>query len=141
MDRVSPELGEVPETSLWTLYHRALEARRQSLLPGSDRQTVLAESALDGGWTEKVDAERPVLVTAQGLLMYFEPAEYQPPPWKWGLDGAEERRLRNLSPDIAALSRLPIPRGRGLANGFLLPLVGATPILRGALLSALRMST
>ncbi len=271
MDRVSVDLDEVPETLLWTLYHRAVEARRRNpvlddpvavelveridypfkerfgagelgqwqalrakcfddqvkaflerhpegtvvalgegletqfwrldngsvtwvsvdvpeaiavrrrLLPGSDRQLLRAESALDGGWMKAVDSEKPVLVTAQGLLMYFEPEDvhrllascaewlrggamvfdavpawlaarsqegkmktptgYRPPPWKWGIDGAEEGRLKGLSPSIAQLRRLRIPRGRGLAHGLLLPLADITPILRGALLSVLRMST
>jgi O-methyltransferase involved in polyketide biosynthesis len=59
---------------------------------------------------------------------------YRPPPWLWGMDQAEERVLRELFP-AAELTRLALPRGRGVAHGFLLPLAGATPGLRNALLS------
>lgn len=36
---------------------------------------TLAGSALDQRWMDEVDASRAVLVTAQGLLMYLQPAE------------------------------------------------------------------
>jgi hypothetical protein len=48
---------------------------------------------------------------------------YSPPRWEWALDDAEARRLAALSPRIAALRALPMPRGRGPAFGFLLPLL------------------
>lgn len=67
------------------------------------------------------------------------PGGYRPPPWLWGMDPAEERRLRELSPAVAELTRLPLPRGRGVVHGFLLPLAGATPGLRSALLSVFRL--
>ncbi|MFC1401709.1 MULTISPECIES: class I SAM-dependent methyltransferase [Streptacidiphilus] len=56
---------ELPETA---------EVRR-SLLPEEDRQRILARSALDLSWRDEVDPSRPVLVTAQGLLMYLRPPE------------------------------------------------------------------
>jgi O-methyltransferase involved in polyketide biosynthesis len=46
---------------------------RQRLLPAGDRQRVFAGSALDPAWADLV--EPPVLVTAQGLLMYLTPAD------------------------------------------------------------------
>jgi O-methyltransferase involved in polyketide biosynthesis len=47
-------------------------AVRERLLPADQRQTVIARSAFDLAWTDEVDAARGVLVTAQGLFMYFE---------------------------------------------------------------------
>jgi hypothetical protein len=61
---------------------------------------------------------------------------YQPPVWTWGLDRKEEQRLRRL-PNVAALSHLRLPQGRGVAHGWLLPLASATPGLRRLLLSVL----
>ncbi|MFI6849562.1 class I SAM-dependent methyltransferase [Kitasatospora sp. NBC_00085] len=160
-----PELGEVPETALWTLWHRAVEARRpdgllrdpkavelvdridypfaerfgtsdtqsqlqalrvgcfdrevadflarepsgtvvclgegletqywrvdngrahwlsvdvpeamalrERLLPPGPRQRYLAADATDVSWTDEVDRDRGVCVTAQGLCMYLPPA-------------------------------------------------------------------
>jgi hypothetical protein len=46
-------------------------ALREQLLPASPRRRSWAGSALDPGWMDEVDPERGVLVTAQGLLMYF----------------------------------------------------------------------
>lgn len=166
MDRLKVELGGVPETLLWTLYHRAAEARRRDsviedpkavelvdaidypfeerfgraafgqwqalrargfdgqvrrflaerpngavvalgegletqfwrvdngrvhwltvdlpetvkvrdrLLPAEPpRRRVMACSALDERWMDEVDASAGVLITAQGLLMYLDPAD------------------------------------------------------------------
>lgn len=267
-DRVTPELGGVPETLLWTLYHRALEARRpdavladpkavelvdridypfeqhfgagglsqlqalrarcfdrevrrflaahpdgtvvalgegletqfwrvdngrvtwvsvdlpesitlrDELLPRSPRERRVACSALDRRWMDEVDPSRGLLVTAQGLLMYLQrddvdalvtacaerfPAAhfvfdavprwlvaqsrrgalkggggYRPPPWQWGLDAQEERRLAQLHPCIADLRALAAPRGRGAVHGLLLPLASRVPALRRRMLSVLR---
>ena len=41
------------------------------------------------------------------------PGGFEPPPWLWGLDSAERRRL--------GARRLPAPRGRGLLGRWLLP--------------------
>jgi O-methyltransferase involved in polyketide biosynthesis len=46
---------------------------RQSLLPHSARITHLAQSALDYGWIDKIDADHGVFITAEGLLMYLQP--------------------------------------------------------------------
>lgn len=48
---------------------------RQRLLPHSTRITHLAQSALDYGWIDKVDARHGVFITAEGLLMYLQPDE------------------------------------------------------------------
>ncbi|WP_255950921.1 class I SAM-dependent methyltransferase [Streptomyces odontomachi] len=48
---------------------------RGRLLPDGARQSTLVQSALDLSWADAVDPARGVLITAQGLLMYFQPAE------------------------------------------------------------------
>lgn len=48
---------------------------RQHLLPRSGRITHLAQSALDYGWIDKVDAGNGMFITAEGLLMYLQPHE------------------------------------------------------------------
>jgi O-methyltransferase involved in polyketide biosynthesis len=66
---------------------------------------------------------------------------YTPPTWEWALDDAEARRLAALSPRIAALGALPMPRGRGPAFGFLLPLLfGRVGSLRRRSLSVNRLT-
>ena len=50
-------------------------AIRRRFLPESDRFRDLACSALDFRWMDEVDASRGVMITAQGLLMYLEPAD------------------------------------------------------------------
>ena len=267
MEKVVAELGRLPETLLWTLYHRAVEARREDavlrdpmavelveridypfetrfgsgegvsqwqalrarcfdeavlrfltdnpegtvvalgegletqfwrvdngsvrwltvdlpevvelrdrLLPRESRLRALAGSALDEAWAEEADTAAGVLVTAQGLLMYFAPDEarglvstcaerfrggglvfdvvprwlversrrgqlkmksgYEPPPWSWGFDGDEEKRLRAL-PNVAELRTLRLPRGRGVVHGALLPAAARVAGLRRLMLSVL----
>jgi len=48
---------------------------RTKLLPPSDRLTVCAQSALDYSWMDRVDSTNGVFITAEGLLMYLQPAE------------------------------------------------------------------
>ena len=48
---------------------------RNKLLPPSDRVTTCAQSALDFSWMDRVDDTDGVFVTAEGLLMYLQPAE------------------------------------------------------------------
>ncbi len=50
-------------------------ALREQLLPPSPRITNLAQSALDYGWMDRVDAGDGVFITAEGLLMYLQPDE------------------------------------------------------------------
>ena len=74
-------LGEGFETTFWRVDNGAVRwltvdlpasaALREKLLPRSDRQRVHAGSAFDLGWMDDVDASDGVLITAQGLLMYF----------------------------------------------------------------------
>jgi O-methyltransferase involved in polyketide biosynthesis len=75
-------LGEGLETQFWRLDNgrmrwlsvdlpATLDLRRQ-VLPEAPRQRSYAGSALDPGWLDQVDPAAPVLVTAQGLLVYFQ---------------------------------------------------------------------
>ena len=179
-------LGEGLETQFWRVDNGRVSwlsvdlpetvALRNRLLPRSPRLRTVAASALDESWMDDVDGSRPVLVTAQGLLMYFERADvhrlvagcarrfsgagllfdtvpewlgarsrqgalktegYQAPPWLWSVDRAEERALAAL-PNIIELRALRLPRGRGLALGYALPLLMRSPALRRAMPSVFR---
>jgi O-methyltransferase involved in polyketide biosynthesis len=48
---------------------------RRKLLPQSDRVTLIAQSALDFSWMDRIETEHGVFITAEGLLMYLQPAE------------------------------------------------------------------
>jgi O-methyltransferase involved in polyketide biosynthesis len=50
-------------------------ALRRRVLPDGPRQRSLAFSATDTAWPEHVGTREPVLITAQGLLMYLPPDE------------------------------------------------------------------
>jgi O-methyltransferase involved in polyketide biosynthesis len=50
-------------------------ALREQLLPPSDRIHTCAQSALDYSWMDKVEDANGVFITAEGLLMYLQPAE------------------------------------------------------------------
>jgi O-methyltransferase involved in polyketide biosynthesis len=50
-------------------------AVRKQVLPDTDRHRNLACSALDLRWMDEVDPAPGVFITAQGLLMYFQPDE------------------------------------------------------------------
>jgi O-methyltransferase involved in polyketide biosynthesis len=50
-------------------------ALRRELLPSDPRVRLIACSATDERWLDEVDTAAPVLVTAQGLLMYLTRAE------------------------------------------------------------------
>jgi O-methyltransferase involved in polyketide biosynthesis len=75
-------LGEGLETQFWRLDNGrmrwlsvdlpvALDLRHR-VLPEGPRQGSYAGSALDLGWLGQLDPAEPVLVTAQGLLVYFQ---------------------------------------------------------------------
>ena len=78
-------LGEGFETQFWrvddgrlrwlTLDLPEVVAVRRGVLPDGPRNRTLAGSAAATDWTAQVDQERPVIITAQGLLPYFEPDE------------------------------------------------------------------
>ena len=75
-------LGEGLETQFWRVDNGSVRwvtvdvpeaiGARERLLPGGDRQSVVAASALDEAWMDEVDPSRGLLITAQGLLMYFD---------------------------------------------------------------------
>jgi O-methyltransferase involved in polyketide biosynthesis len=64
------------------------------------------------------------------------PTRYAPPAWSWGVDAAEERRLRTL-PHVAAVRALRLPRGRGVVHRWALPVATRVPAVRRRLLSVL----
>ena len=75
-------LGEGLETQFWRLDNglmrwlsvdlpATLDLRRR-VLPDGLRQGTYAGSALGLGWLDQLDPAEPVLVTAQGLLVYFQ---------------------------------------------------------------------
>jgi O-methyltransferase involved in polyketide biosynthesis len=180
-------LGEGLETQFWRVDQGTVRwigvdlpeaiALRRKLLPGDPRMGLIECSALDERWLAEVDTAGPVLVTAQGLLMYLardevhrllttcatripaggivfdavstrmrdrsgrEPSRgtegYRPPRWTWAID-RDERRLIGAIPGVADLEPLRLPRGRGIAFGYLVPLMQSVPPLRNGLLSILR---
>ena len=75
-------LGEGFETQFWrvddgqlrwlTLDLPEVIAVRQEALPDEPRCRMVAGSAADPSWISEVDPQRPVILTAQGLLMYFQ---------------------------------------------------------------------
>ncbi len=75
-------LGEGFETQFWrvddgrlrwlTLDLPEVVAVRREVLPDGPRNRTLAGSVAGVGWTAQVDRERSVIITAQGLLPYFE---------------------------------------------------------------------
>jgi O-methyltransferase involved in polyketide biosynthesis len=76
-------LGEGMETQFWRVDNGTVRwltvdlpesvALRRQLVPANDRMRAVAGSALDPAWTEQV--EPPVIITAQGLLMYLPRAD------------------------------------------------------------------
>jgi O-methyltransferase involved in polyketide biosynthesis len=121
-DATVAALGEGFETQFWrvddgrlrwlTLDLPEVVAVRREVLPDGPRNRTLAGSAADAEWTTQVDRERPVIITAQGLLPYFERDEVyrllnawaQLVPGAWLLFDAvtpllQEVRRRNPLPD------------------------------------------
>lgn len=174
-------LGEGLETQFWRVDNgqvrwltvdvpEAIELRRK-LLSDGPRQRTLACSATDPRWMDEVDPSRGVLVTAQGLLMYFQPDEVRRliqqcgerfpgqvllfdalpawmvawvraprpwardryrPPWVWGVNRAERRRLAAL-PEVTEFDELrPVP-GPGFLFGIVLPVIRRVPGLRNCI--------
>lgn len=82
-------LAEGLQTSFWRLARTGVLAQsrwysidlppvmelRRRLLPPDDRIVALAQSALDRSWMDRVDPADGVFVTAEGLLMYLQPAD------------------------------------------------------------------
>ena len=97
----------------------ALVERDRAAVPGG----ALVFDAVPGWLAER--SRTGAVETASG---------YRPPPWSWGLDRGEERRLRAL-PGVRALRAVRNERGRGLVHGLLLPAASRIPPLRRLLLS------
>lgn len=95
--------------------------------------------ALPGGGDFVFDAMAPWAVE-RSKAGKLSRGGYTPPPWDWGLDDAEARRLATLSPRILDIRALPIPRGRGFLVGFLLPLLGRPERMRRRMLSVNRLT-
>jgi O-methyltransferase involved in polyketide biosynthesis len=82
-------LAEGLQTSFWRLERTGVAdqltwysvdlppvmALREALLPADERIVPLAQSALDRSWMDRVDDSHGVFITAEGLLMYLEPAD------------------------------------------------------------------
>jgi len=78
-------LGEGFETQFWRVDDGRLRwlsldlpevvRVQHDVLPDGPRHRTLTGSALDAEWTTQIDRDRPVIITAQGLLPYFERAE------------------------------------------------------------------
>lgn len=76
-------LGEGLETQFWrvddgrvrwlTVDLPEMIAVRRRVLPDAPRTRTFSGSATEPDWIEQVDRGRSVVITAQGLLMYFEP--------------------------------------------------------------------
>ena len=74
-------LGEGLETQFWRVDNGRVRwltvelpetlAVRTEMLPRHERVRTLACSALDQAWMDEIDPSGGVLITAQGLLMYF----------------------------------------------------------------------
>ncbi len=67
--------GVADELTWYSVDLPPVMALREQLLPHDDRIVVLAQSALDLSWMDRVDAADGVFVTAEGLLMYLDPAD------------------------------------------------------------------
>jgi len=116
-------LGEGFETQFWrvddgrlrwlTLDLPEVVAVRRVVLPDGPRNRTLAGSAAGAQWTAQVGRERPVIITAQGLLPYFGRDEVhrlltawaQLLPGAWLLFDVVTAHLR------AARRRNPLPEG------------------------------
>jgi O-methyltransferase involved in polyketide biosynthesis len=79
-------LGEGLETQFWRVddgrvhwltvdLPETIELRRRLLPPESPRQRMIGGSALERTWLDEVDPSRGLMITAQGLLMYLDPAD------------------------------------------------------------------
>ena len=78
-------LGEGLETQFWRVDNGRVSwltvdlpetlALRRQVLPEGPRQRSYAGSALELNWVDQLDPVAPVLVTAQGLLPYFQRSE------------------------------------------------------------------
>ena len=66
--------GVADELTWYSVDLPPVMALREQLLPRDDRIVELAQSALDRSWMDRVDGSNGAFITAEGLLMYLEPA-------------------------------------------------------------------
>lgn len=65
-----------PRTALWyDLDYPEVLRLRERLYPARDGVVTIGASATDGSWWARVPTDRPVLVLAEGLLMYLTAPE------------------------------------------------------------------
>ena len=87
---------------------------RREVLPDGPLNRTLTGSVADAEWTAQVDRERPVIITAQGLLPYFERDEVhrlltawaRVLPGAWLLFDAVTPHLREVRGATAPLYRI-----------------------------------
>jgi O-methyltransferase involved in polyketide biosynthesis len=116
-------LGEGFETQFWRVDDGRLRwlsldlpevvAVRREVLPDGPRNRTLAGSAAGAQWTAQVDRERPAIITAQGLLPYFERDEVHRMITAWArlLPGAW-LLFDAVTPHLQAVRRRnPLPGG------------------------------
>ena len=116
-------LGEGFETQFWRVDDGRLRwlaldlpevvAVRRVVLPDGSRNRTLAGSAADADWTAQVGRGLPVIITAQGLLPYFERDEVHRLLTAWArlLPGAWLLFDAVTAPLQAARRRNPLPEG------------------------------
>ncbi len=116
-------LGEGFETQFWRVDDGRLRwlsldlpevvAVRRIVLADGPRNRTIAGSVTTTDWIAEVDRDRPVIITAQGLLPYFEQAEVHRLLTTWArlLPGAW-LLFDAVTPHIQALrQRSPLPGG------------------------------
>lgn len=69
------EAGMSEQTAWYSIDLPPVMELRNALLPSESQVVELAQSALDLSWMDNVDATRGVFITAEGLLMYLDPAD------------------------------------------------------------------
>lgn len=76
LDADTPQNADIGHDFRWISidFPPTIELRR-ALLPASERVQLIAQSALDFSWMDRVDAGDGVFITAEGLLMYLQPEE------------------------------------------------------------------
>jgi O-methyltransferase involved in polyketide biosynthesis len=65
--------GVVGDATWYSVDFAPVIAVRRQLLPRDERITEFAQSALDRSWMDGVEDADGIIITAEGLLMYFQP--------------------------------------------------------------------
>jgi O-methyltransferase involved in polyketide biosynthesis len=64
-----------PDVRWYDIDYPGVVEARQQLFPERENYQMIASSVTDPEWLEQIPTDRPVLVVAQGLTMYLQPAE------------------------------------------------------------------